>query len=160
SRWRVRRRTWWRRAGSEDTGLETEASRAVELPAPAAGRPRSGSGKRRRPSGEPPPLPRELRRSGRFWLWVLIAVVVLFAVGLAVTTTAVAVERWDDATLRGIARVRTPWLTRLARAAAVMGSVNVNLVLRWGTILALAWFRRWRHLIVFLGAILLLGSVG
>src|SRR5205823_5571446 len=62
--------------------------------------------------------------------------------------------------LRAIAHLRTPWLTRVAKAAAVMGSVNVNLVLRWGTILALIWFRRWRHLVVFVGAILLLGSVG
>jgi hypothetical protein len=89
-----------------------------------------------------------------------VGVAALFLVGFVIHDTAIVVERWDDALLRAIAHARTPWLTRGARALAVMGSDNVNLVLRWGTIAALLWFRRWRHLMVFVGAILMLGWVG
>ena len=36
------------------------------------------AGRRRRPSGEKPPLPRELKRSGWFWLIAGLALVVLW----------------------------------------------------------------------------------
>ncbi len=138
--------------------MDTEAP-VVQPVAARSGRLR-GVVRRRRPSGEPPPLPRDLRRSGRFWLWAMAVVTFAFVLGFVVHPTAIVVERWDDALLRGVAHVRTSWLTRLAKALAVMGSDNVNLVLRWGTIVALAWFRRWRHLMVFVGAVLLVGWAG
>ncbi|HEV8527988.1 MAG TPA: hypothetical protein VGS60_10625, partial [Actinomycetes bacterium] len=34
---------------------------------------RLATGRRRRPSGEPPPLPRHVRRSGVRWLFALVA---------------------------------------------------------------------------------------
>ena len=48
---------------------------------PAAGRPQrvSRAGQRRRPSGEAPPLPRALNRSGRLWLTAAGAVLLLWA---------------------------------------------------------------------------------
>jgi membrane-associated phospholipid phosphatase len=142
--------------------LGTEAAAPQPVAPPRLGRFR-GAARRRRPSGEPPPLPRELRRSGRFWVWTLSAIGLLYVVGFFVSRTtgaALAVERWDDAVLRAIAHLRTPWLTRGARGAAVMGSDNVNLVLRWAVVVALIWFRRWRQLAVFIGAVLVLGWIG
>jgi hypothetical protein len=54
--------------------------------------------------------------------------------------------------LEGLARLRTPALTRVMDAVAELGSPRVIVVLGWVTILVLVAFRRFRHLLVFLGA--------
>jgi membrane-associated phospholipid phosphatase/tRNA A-37 threonylcarbamoyl transferase component Bud32 len=64
-------------------------------------------------------------------------------------------DRVDTAQLRWVARARTELLTDLAEVFDVLGSRWTIRALRWGTILALVIFRRWRHLFVFLGAVLL-----
>jgi tRNA A-37 threonylcarbamoyl transferase component Bud32/membrane-associated phospholipid phosphatase len=63
-------------------------------------------------------------------------------------------DRFDTARLRWVATLRTDWLTDLASGAAALGSHWTIRVLRWGTILGLVVFKRWRHLFVFLGSIL------
>ena len=142
-------------------------STALELDVPgpqapvATGRGVVGKGgRRRRPSGEAPPLPRELRRSGRFWL-ITIGVTLLIFIMLAVLNSAsLLVERWDTAISRWIEDIRTPWLNHTAKGLNALGSEYVNLVLRWAIVLGLIYFRRWRHLAVFVAAILVLGWVG
>ena len=63
-----------------------------------------GRGRRRRPSGEPPPLPRNLGVSGR--VWVALAAVLVAIVGLVLASQALAsgFDRWNAAVLRGIVR--------------------------------------------------------
>ncbi|MGH2526006.1 MAG: hypothetical protein ACRDG2_04585, partial [Actinomycetota bacterium] len=97
---------------------------------------------RRRPSGEPPPLPRELGRSGKFWLgmtayflFVLIAVVVFDGFGDVF-------DRFNTERLLDVAALRTAWLTDLAEFVAVLGNPWTIRILRWGTILALVVFKR------------------
>jgi membrane-associated phospholipid phosphatase/tRNA A-37 threonylcarbamoyl transferase component Bud32 len=63
-------------------------------------------------------------------------------------------ERIDTAQLRWVASVRTEPLTRLMQAIALLGSSVVIRALRWGTLAALIVVRRWRHLAVFLGALI------
>jgi tRNA A-37 threonylcarbamoyl transferase component Bud32/membrane-associated phospholipid phosphatase len=113
-----------------------------------------GRGRRRRPSGEPPPLPRNLGVSGG--VWVALATVLVAIVGLVLASQALAsgFDRWNAAVLRGIVQIRTDWLTTL------MVGVNTVLTSRWtvgilrvGTLVALVGLRRWRHLGVFLGSI-------
>ena len=60
------------------------------------------AGRRRRPSGAPPPLPRHIDRSGLIWLAAAIA-----ATGVAVAVFAGGLSRWavdvtaaDDAVTR------------------------------------------------------------
>src|SRR5204863_120288 len=53
--------------------------------------------------------------------------------------------------------IRSPGLTRTARGIAVLGSAPVDLSLRWVTILLLVGFRRWRHLLTFIAAVLVVG---
>jgi membrane-associated phospholipid phosphatase len=116
--------------------------------------------KRRRPSGEPPPLPRHLRRSGKFWLWSLIGMLALFVLLGFVKPTDFAMEHLDIWVLQRFEDLRTPWLTRLARGVNTLASANMNLALRWATIIVLVAFRRWRHLAVFVGAVLVVGWFG
>jgi tRNA A-37 threonylcarbamoyl transferase component Bud32 len=117
-------------------------------------------GARRRPSGEAPPLPRELRGSGRFWLIVVALTIVAFLLLAFISEGGHLVERIDDAVAQWLEAVRTPWLTHVAHGLNALGSDYVNLALRWAVILGLIYFRRWRHLMVFVGAILLLGWIG
>ena len=98
---------------------------------------------RRRPSGEAPPLPRG-PGWGR-WLRLFVAVI-----GLG------AVIRWaipqdaGSSVLRTLQDHRSPGLTDLARAVETLaGPVAVQL-LRWGTVVVLALYKRWRHFVVFL----------
>ncbi|TMK82385.1 MAG: hypothetical protein E6G47_00600 [Actinobacteria bacterium] len=109
---------------------------------------------RRRPSGEPPPLPRALGRSGRFWI-VVMAILAVFIVVLAGFQIGNSLERGEDAFVRWFAGMRTTWLTAVVRRVNVLASPVVPRVLGWGTILALLVVRRWRHLVVFVGVTLI-----
>jgi membrane-associated phospholipid phosphatase len=110
--------------------------------------------RRRRPSGEPPPLPRELGRSGRFWL-LMVAYFVATVIGVALFDPfAHLIEKIDTGRLELLASIRTPPLTRVMEAIALLTSRWTIRALRWSTIGALIVFRRWRHLLVFLCAVI------
>ena len=117
-----------------------------------------GAGRRRRPSGEPPPLPRQLGVSGRVWIALAASLPAVVGVLLAYGALGVAFDRWDSAILRQVAVLRRGWLTTL------MVGVNAVLVSRWtigilrlGTMAALVGLRRWRHLVIFLGCVVAVG---
>ena len=112
------------------------------------------SGRRRRPSGQPPPLPHPLQATGVGWL---IAAVVLVALSLLVFAgelrgAAVAVTVVDDAVVRWLAGLRAPGLLATMKVVAALGSWMAITVLLWGLLLALLILRRLRHLLVVLVA--------
>src|SRR5437867_5022013 len=113
-------------------------------------------GGRRRPSGEPPPLPHDLGRTGRFALFVLGYMLSVLIGVLLFNPLQGIVERIDTAQLRFIARFRTGWLTSVM--AFINGFTNRWAIraLRWGTLLILVVMRRWRHLFVLLGTLIAL----
>ncbi len=113
-------------------------------------------GRRRRPTGEPPPLPRSIQPTGVWWA---VAAVVLFAFaritfGPARRSLGVGITVWDDAVVRWLAGLHIPGLTGLMEAIASTGSVGMVSAVRWGTLLALLALRRIRHLVVFVGSFL------
>ena len=106
---------------------------------------------RRRPSGEPPPLPREDHWTR--WIWVLAAVLLL-GVGMStLMATTDVVQKADQAVLRWFAQARTPWLTDAAKLAALLTSFAAVMTLRLGTVAVLVAYRRFRHLVVFLATL-------
>ncbi|HYF12254.1 MAG TPA: phosphatase PAP2 family protein [Actinomycetota bacterium] len=109
---------------------------------------------RRRPTGAPPPLPRQIGRTGR--LLVTLVIVALFATLASVLfgASAAAVDRFDARFLSWLARYRTDWLTDAAQMIDGIDSRWPLRALRWATILTLVAFRRWRHLLVFLGVVI------
>src|SRR6266545_4786850 len=121
------------------------------------------SKRQRRPSGQPPPLPRELGASGRFWIGSLLALLA-FTILLLVTTVGASIDRQESVFLRWIAEGRTGWLNRAMLTVNGLGSTAVTRTLRLGTIIALIGFRRWRHLVVLVISLLLVawltGKIG
>jgi len=116
-----------------------------------AGQPRR---RRRRPSGEPPPLPRQLGLSGKLLIGLtLLALVALVFIAL-VGSAGAALGRAESDLVAAVGRLRTPWLTRAMRAVDALASPIVLFATRLVILAILAAFRRWRHLFVFIGSIL------
>jgi membrane-associated phospholipid phosphatase/tRNA A-37 threonylcarbamoyl transferase component Bud32 len=115
-------------------------------------------GMRRRPSGEPPPLPRELG-SSKFWLFMAIYFVATVIGVLLFEPSERLFERVDTAVLRWFASWRTNLLTDVMETIALLTSRWVIRILRWATILTLVAVRRWRHLVVFVGALIVEGGL-
>jgi tRNA A-37 threonylcarbamoyl transferase component Bud32 len=107
---------------------------------------------RRRPSGEPPPLPHHLQTSGVGWLLVAVVLVALAIVvfGRGMRGPAVAVTVADDAVVRWLAGLHAPGLGVVKHALAAISSWWVLNGLLAGLVLVLLALRRLRHLIVFL----------
>ena len=116
--------------------------------------------RQRRPTGAPPPLPHPFAVSTAAWL-VLGAVVLAGAFLASQHTPWLRLDdRFSTWVLRWLAGMRTPWLTDVASGINVAGS-------GWGatglglSVVALTMaFRRWRHLLVFLGSLFFLEFVG
>jgi tRNA A-37 threonylcarbamoyl transferase component Bud32 len=112
----------------------------------------ASSPRRRRPSGEPPPLPHRINVSGFFWLGLVLVVAGIW-VALALSATArTALDVADNAATQRLVDLRTGWLTRLMK---VLGAPATGIALQslWliNLVLLVIW-RRWRHLLVWLGA--------
>src|SRR5512132_338616 len=121
--------------------------------------------RRRRPAGEPPPLPRRLGMTGWWWLGLgaiaIIGSTMYFShykMPLFYSRPAVANELLpvDQRVLEGLAGLRTPALTRAMVVVAALSSQWMIAALGWATILVLLAARRFRHLLVFLGVTLLI----
>ena len=123
--------------------------------------PAVGKGRRqRRPTGAPPPLPHPVTITTTAWL-------VVAAVGLSAAFVASQHTPWlrveDRAStwmLRQLAAIRTPWLTDVANGIKVAGTGWGVTVLGASVIVLTMVFRRWRHLLVFMGSVLFLGIAG
>ena len=117
------------------------------------------SGRRRRPSGERPPLPHDLLPSGRLWL---VAALAMLGVWISLFAFPESTDWWtrqDLKVLRWLEDLRNDTLTAIARGFQVLGSIWVVRPLRWAAILFLIFFRRWRSLFTAIGAMILVGSV-
>jgi membrane-associated phospholipid phosphatase len=114
---------------------------------------------RRRPSGEAPPLPRQLNRSGRFWLALAGGVLVfLLVVGLSGVVT-VRLDAFEAGLLSQIARLRNgPTTAVFRRVDQAIGPVV--LYTWWLAIAIMLFWRRWRHLFVWIGTMFLVGALG
>jgi membrane-associated phospholipid phosphatase/tRNA A-37 threonylcarbamoyl transferase component Bud32 len=112
----------------------------------------SRSGRRRRPSGEAPPLPRPLT-TGTYWLAATGVVLLLWLAALANSSTNNYILAFDLTLLDWVSQLRTLVLTDVMRGVHALGSLWTIRVLFWATMAVLLVTRRFRHLFVFLGAV-------
>jgi membrane-associated phospholipid phosphatase len=116
--------------------------------------------RQRRPTGAPPPLPHPVPITTTAWL-VLGAVVLAGAFLASQHTPWLRLDdRFSTWVLRWLAGMRTPWLTDVAKGIDVAGSGWGATVLGLSVVALTMAFRRWRHLLVFLGSVLFLEIVG
>ena len=132
------------------------ATGTVTRPAPPALR---RVRRRRRPSGEPPPLPRHLAKSGKWWL-VASGLVVLAWILVAVTGSASLFDVADTRVLQAFEQVRSPALTRAALATGALATPLAVYLLWVANFVLLIAFRRWRHLFVWIGVALVVVNLG
>jgi tRNA A-37 threonylcarbamoyl transferase component Bud32/membrane-associated phospholipid phosphatase len=114
------------------------------------------SGRRRRPSGEAPPLPRHVAASTR---WYALSVLALVPLELAMAFTASRgwLTRLDDAVLRALARLRSPALVDVLHAVNLLAASVTVRVVAWTTIAVLVLARRFHHLVAYLVVFLTAG---
>ena len=116
--------------------------------------------RQRRPTGAPPPLPHPFAVSTAAWL-VLGAVVIVGAFLVSQHTPWLRLDdRFSTWVLRWLAGMRTPWLTDVANGINGAGSGWGATVLGLSVVALTLAFRRWRHLLVFLGSVLFLEIAG
>src|SRR5829696_3629404 len=128
-------------------------SEAITQPTPEP-RHRLGAEVRRRPSGEAPPLPRQLGSMGKVWLAITVGFGLLVIAVTVNETMQDRVELLDSAVSRWFASWRVSSLTDVMEIIALVASRWVIRAIRWATIGTLIVFRRWRHLVVFVGVII------
>jgi Lipopolysaccharide kinase (Kdo/WaaP) family len=143
--------------------VDVEAGRGVHEPEVEEGRPRwrepvalpglRHTGRRRRPSDKPPPLPRELGMSGKLWVAAIVGLVALLVL-LFTVPIGDSFDRVEGRFLAWLSGIRTGWLTNVARFLSGIGAEWPNRIARWIVIVVLVAFKRWRHLFVFVGTIL------
>jgi membrane-associated phospholipid phosphatase/tRNA A-37 threonylcarbamoyl transferase component Bud32 len=113
--------------------------------------PGSRRSRRRRPTGEPPPLPRHLESTGVGWM---IAAVLLIALTLVLFTAGrygrgISLTVLDNRVVEALANLRTPGLTSFMRGLhGLLGSIWTIKVLAWATLIVLVVYKRFRHAIV------------
>ena len=139
------------------TARRTLADRGVSRTRELAGVSRSR--KRRRPSGTPPPLPRNIRASGRLWLIAASVVALLWMILFTVEDSGVWMSHRDFALLEAFSNIRSDGLTEVMQALDAIGSDWTVRILRWSVLIGLLVLKRFRHFFVFLGSIFVVGFI-
>ena len=116
--------------------------------------------RQRRPTGAPPPLPHPIAISTTAWLIVAVIIVAGAFLFSELTPWLRVGDRASTWFLSLLADVRTPWLTDVAGAIKTAGSSWGATVIGLSVVVLTMVFRRWRHLLVFVGSFFFLGIAG
>jgi len=118
------------------------------------------AGRRRRPSGEAAPLPRDLRGAGQLWLLVAVLSMLIWIWLFAVPASTQWWTEQDYKVLDWLVERRSDALTSGAEALNALASEWVVRVLRLATLAALVFVKRWRHFFAVLIAVLIVEATG
>ena len=121
------------------------ASSATEARLPTAGW-------HRRPSGEPPPLPRGA--GWRAWGWGALA---LLAFGVVIY--ALDPQDTGAGLLRWFQDLRSPGLVDLAKALDALTDPLAVWIMRVAVVLVAAFYKRWRHIVTFLAMLIVVDFI-
>jgi hypothetical protein len=110
----------------------------------------------RRPTGAPPPLPKKIGATGVFRLALVVFVVIPGCIWLHYDPAPL--DRLDAAITDVATSLRVGGLDALARSVDAVASRYGLALLSLLTVVIVAWFRRWRHLTLYLIGVALVGS--
>jgi membrane-associated phospholipid phosphatase len=127
--------------------MSDSGARAETTASPAATSAVRRTGRQRRPTGAPPPLPRRIAVTTT--AWVALAAILVTGAFLASVRAPwrAALDQASTWTLQQLATVRTPWLTGVANGINAAG-LDWLPVIAAAVVLLIMVFRRWRHLLV------------
>jgi membrane-associated phospholipid phosphatase len=108
---------------------------------------------RRRPSGEPPPLPRPA-----WWPKLAIGLAITIFIGLLLGVVYANAPP-DEGFLEPLTELRADWLVDIAKGLSWFASPAGIIFLRLVFALVLIYFRRWRHLAVTIGTFAVFDAV-
>jgi hypothetical protein len=107
---------------------------------------------RRRPSGDPPPLPKP-----EWWPRYVVLLIVTIVVGALLAWWYESSSPEPDASvMQWLADHRTGWLTDVAKFLSRLATQPAVLVMRIALLVILVFYKRWRHLAVALLCFLLM----
>lgn len=118
------------------------------------------TGHHRRPSGAPPPLPRNIGVSGRVWMFAAAVLLAWMALAGVSPSARRLTERADAFVLRELAGLRTGWLTTMARGIDRVATGWTLFAVAMTLLAVTIATRRWRHLFTYLGSLLAVSVVG
>src|SRR5215468_1529370 len=144
----------------EACAMSEDTERTVSPAAPPGSVPAQRTARQRRPTGAPPPLPHPVRVTTTAWLVLAVVIVTCAFLFTAQTPWLRVADQTNTWILRLLAEARTPWLTDIARGIKAAGSGWGVTVLGLSVVALTMIFRRWRHLLVFLGGLFFLEIVG
>ena len=121
-----------------------------ERPAPG----QSPGRRARRPSGEPPPLPRELNRAAIAWLTAFLFWAVLWCWVFLTRRGPIVITEFDLRLMEPIVDNRVSWLTPTMQRINEVGTHWATPVLGWATIVAGLAVRRIRHVLLVFASLL------
>ncbi|HEX5017137.1 MAG TPA: phosphatase PAP2 family protein [Actinomycetes bacterium] len=113
----------------------------------------------RRPSGEPPPLPRKLNKSGKYWLTLALVVVSFGAIVATTSRTGVVMDVVDHQVLVWLSELRMSLITDLMLVVGWLASSTALVIAWWISLVIMIVWRRWRHLIVWVIAMLIVSNL-
>lgn len=116
--------------------------------------------KRRRPVGEPPPLPREFSRTAWILLGAFASLTALWLTGIHLyEEMGIWFNEREGAFLRALAENRTGWLTDAMEVVHTVGYTWAVPVIGWATLILLVVAKRFRHLLVYFGSLIAISAL-
>ena len=118
-----------------------------------------GHGRQRRPSGEPPPLPRELNWAAIAWLGGLAGWALIWAWIFLSDAPAVWITERDLELMGPIVDNRQSWLTPTMQRINQIGVVWATPIVGWTTIVVGLVARRVRHVLLLIASLSIVAGV-
>ncbi len=118
------------------------------------------AGRRRRPSGEAAPLPRDLRGAGQIWMFFGLLILLIWTWLFIVPSSTQWWTDQDYKIINWLIDSRTDALTSIAKGFDALTSEGFLRILRIGTLISLAFVKRWRHFFAVLLCVVIVEGTG
>ena len=116
-------------------------------------------GRERRPSGEPPPLPRELNKGAIVWLTAFMGWAAIWAWVFLSDQPAIWITERDLELMGPIVGNRQGWLTPTMQAVNTIGTSWATPAIGWAALIAGVVYRRVRHVLLLIASLSIVAAI-